>query len=114
MGTCDSYYINMNGEGTCYGTKERDACGCKGDESRCDFYPEKREKANKRCLNADLAIEDIRHLEELLVEEKIKLHTTRLSLQDENSKAKITRHIEYVQELQDKLFQFLKRRMKND
>ena len=31
--------------GHCYGTKERDICDCGGDEAKCDFYPEKREKA---------------------------------------------------------------------
>ena len=29
----------------CRGTKECDVCSCGGDESKCDFYPEKREKA---------------------------------------------------------------------
>lgn len=28
--------------GICNGTKERDACDCNGDESKCDFYPYKR------------------------------------------------------------------------
>lgn len=28
--------------GVCYGTKEMDECSCGGDESKCDFYPEKR------------------------------------------------------------------------
>lgn len=31
--------------GVCNGTKERDACDCGGDERKCDFYPERREKA---------------------------------------------------------------------
>ena len=29
----------------CWGTKDRDLCGCNGDRSKCDFYPEVREKA---------------------------------------------------------------------
>lgn len=29
----------------CYGTKERDRCSCGGDRTKCDFYPEVREKA---------------------------------------------------------------------
>ena len=33
--------------GVCYGTKECEACSCDGDETRCSFYPEKREKAIK-------------------------------------------------------------------
>ena len=30
--------------GYCMGTKNRDLCTCQGDESNCDFYPEKRNK----------------------------------------------------------------------
>lgn len=33
--------------GVCWGTKECDQCNCGGDMSRCDFYPEVREKALK-------------------------------------------------------------------
>lgn len=29
----------------CNGTKERDACSCKGNREKCDFYPEVRKKA---------------------------------------------------------------------
>ena len=36
--------------GVCLGTKEVDRCNCGGDESKCDFYPEKR-KAAKKMLN---------------------------------------------------------------
>lgn len=31
----------------CNGTRERDECSCGGDRTKCDFYPEVREKANK-------------------------------------------------------------------
>ena len=31
--------------GVCWGTKERDRCGCGGDPTKCDFYPEIRLKA---------------------------------------------------------------------
>lgn len=31
----------------CFGTKERDQCSCGGDRTKCDFYPEVREKAKK-------------------------------------------------------------------
>lgn len=34
--------------GRCYGTKERDVCSCGGDESKCDFYPEKRAAAEEK------------------------------------------------------------------
>lgn len=52
MDICSSYNIEF-GKTVCYGTKEREACNCEGDESKCNFYPEKREKANKRCLNVE-------------------------------------------------------------
>ena len=29
----------------CNGTKEREECSCDGDESKCNFYPEKRKKS---------------------------------------------------------------------
>jgi len=28
----------------CWGTKERDVCGCGGNKNRCTFYPENREE----------------------------------------------------------------------
>lgn len=31
----------------CIGTKDQDECSCKGDRTRCDFYPGIREKAIK-------------------------------------------------------------------
>lgn len=31
--------------GECWGTKEKENCKCGGEESKCDFYPEKREAA---------------------------------------------------------------------
>lgn len=34
--------------GVCWGTKETDECDCGGDETKCDFYPEVREKALKK------------------------------------------------------------------
>lgn len=36
------YYATI---GVCNGTKERDECSCGGDRTKCDFYPEVREKA---------------------------------------------------------------------
>ena len=33
--------------GVCWGTKETDECSCGGDRTKCDFYPEVREKAFK-------------------------------------------------------------------
>lgn len=46
---CSSYHDEPNWigrRGVCWGTKEQDPCECGGDESRCDFYEYKRERAN--------------------------------------------------------------------
>lgn len=40
--------------GVCLGTKEVDRCDCKGDESKCDFYPEKRKVAEKKMNTAEM------------------------------------------------------------
>ena len=34
--------------GVCFGTKEVDQCSCDGDERRCDFYPEVRQRAMQK------------------------------------------------------------------
>ena len=48
---CDCYrqYIDSLGKsfGRCLGTKEIEPCDCGGDESKCDFYPERRKKSKK-------------------------------------------------------------------
>lgn len=48
MSNCNCYIRDTDGLGgfipRCYGTKEREICQCGGDESKCDFYPEKRKK----------------------------------------------------------------------
>lgn len=36
--------------GYCNGTKERDECSCDGDRTKCDFYPEVREKGKKALM----------------------------------------------------------------
>ena len=55
----------------CNGTRERDECSCGGDETKCDFYPEVREKALKKqepkfgdwiSVNDRLPTEDVRVL----------------------------------------------------
>ena len=50
---CDSY-TTYSGESRCLGTKEIDRCGCGGDESKCDFYPEKRKMAEKKMNTAEM------------------------------------------------------------
>lgn len=37
-----AYYKEV---GICNGTKEREECSCGGDKTKCDFYPEVRDKA---------------------------------------------------------------------
>jgi hypothetical protein len=44
--TGEPHPINIT-VGVCYGTKECDECTCGGDRSKCNFYPEIREKAKK-------------------------------------------------------------------
>lgn len=43
-------------KGCCYGTRECETCWCDGIESRCDFYPEKREKSKKELSTAEMWI----------------------------------------------------------
>ena len=50
---CDSY-TTYSGESRCLGTKEVDRCNCGGDESKCDFYPEKRKVAEKKLNTAEM------------------------------------------------------------
>ena len=50
---CDSY-ATYSGESRCLGTKEIDRCNCGGDESKCDFYPEKRKAAEKKMNTAEM------------------------------------------------------------
>lgn len=66
MKMCDCYEQRMRSfvvcgseyelYGVCLGTKECDMCSCGGDESRCDFYPEKRKKAIKTMNTAEMWI----------------------------------------------------------
>ena len=50
---CDSY-TTYYGESRCLGTKEVEPCSCGGDESKCDFYPEKRKAAEKKMNTAEM------------------------------------------------------------
>ena len=50
MVDCSCYQDKKNflgKRGVCWGTKEREACSCGGDASKCDFYPEKRKLKKK-------------------------------------------------------------------
>ena len=46
MNKCNCYQEIYN-KSECWGTKERDVCSCGGDESKCNFYPEKRSAVHK-------------------------------------------------------------------
>ena len=48
---CDSYTAYY-GESRCLGTKEVETCSCGGDESQCDFYPEKRKVSENKMNTA--------------------------------------------------------------
>lgn len=50
--TIDYYSLNSDRRlvSRCNGTKERDVCSCKGDKTKCDFYPEIRKKARQLTL----------------------------------------------------------------
>lgn len=41
MNKCNCYHEEYN-RPECWGTKERDFCSCGGDETKCNFYPDKR------------------------------------------------------------------------
>ena len=49
---CGAYCIHRDVQ-ICNGTKEREECSCNGDESKCNFYPEKR-KGNKNMNTAEM------------------------------------------------------------
>lgn len=53
---CKCYHADKNfleKIGVCWGTKECEACSCGGDESKCDFYEDKRKRAIPNTTNAD-------------------------------------------------------------
>lgn len=41
---CESYVIEY-GRAVCYGTKEKEECGCGGDQRKCNFYEYIRRRA---------------------------------------------------------------------
>ena len=63
MEKCNCYH-DENGKSECWGTRERDVCSCGGDETKCDFYPEKRASAQARKV-----IEEFRKNKEYTYEE---------------------------------------------
>ncbi len=44
--------------GECWGTRECDRCYCGGDRTKCDFYPEVREKALKPKFGEWISVDD--------------------------------------------------------
>lgn len=53
MNTCKCYEKIDSINGICNGTREREYCTCKGNESDCDFYEEKRGKKSKEMTNRE-------------------------------------------------------------
>lgn len=49
-----SYPPTFKTYGICLGTRECEECLCGGDESKCDFYPEKRKEAKKSMNTAQM------------------------------------------------------------
>lgn len=56
MGQCKYYFEDWHGN-RCFGTKDGEYCHCDGEESKCDYYPEKR-KENKNTMKYDIKIGD--------------------------------------------------------
>lgn len=52
MDKCNCYY-EIYGKTECWGTKEREECSCGGDETKCNFYPEKRAGAQAKKVMED-------------------------------------------------------------
>ena len=66
MAKCDCYFQHGL-KFLCYGTKEMEECSCGGDESKCDFYPEKRKQKTEtkiRLIDANALIRKARWMEE--------------------------------------------------
>ena len=86
---CDCYrqYIDSLGKsfGRCLGTKEIEPCNCGGDESKCDFYPERRKKSKKPSFY-DIIQELIEENFELTIRRGFVFEdTVRLSVRDNKS-----------------------------
>ena len=92
---CCRRYPDILGEtiGRCLGTKEIETCDCGGDESKCDFYPERRKKSKKPSFydiiqelienNFELTIRRGTDFEEML----------RVSVRDRNNGIFVEQHI---------------------
>ena len=59
MKICNCY----QNQGECWGTRERDKCSCGGDETKCDFYPEKRAASQAIKIITDFKRKEVKHLE---------------------------------------------------
>ena len=86
---CDCYrqYIDRLGKsfGRCLGTKEIEQCDCGGDESKCDFYPERSKKSKKPSFY-DIIQELIKENFELTIRRGFVFEdTVRLSVRDNKS-----------------------------
>ncbi len=51
MSKCECWHETPDhkwADAECWGTRERDACSCGGDQTKCDFYPEIRKGAKSK------------------------------------------------------------------
>lgn len=99
---CYEQYTDSLGKsfGRCLGTKEIEICGCGGDESKCNFYPERRKKSRK------LSLSDIIHE---LMENQFELTIRRVSVFESMVRVRIrdvkgNRTIEQCLRLDNNLF----------
>lgn len=84
---CYQRYTTILGEaiGRCLGTKEIELCNCGGDESKCDFYPDKRKKSKKPSLS-DIIQELMKNDFELNIRIAFAFNNTiRVSIKDRNN-----------------------------
>jgi hypothetical protein len=74
MKKCSCYQAIPNDRyGLCNGTRDRDICGCEGNECNCDFYPEKRKAAQRLawCEGLKRAAQDLVAYAELATNEGV-------------------------------------------
>ena len=70
----------------CFGTREREECTCGGDRSKCDFYPEVREKARREMIvslldnGSGLAVGSLNYNNIVIETDKLKLYHNGLDI----------------------------------
>lgn len=96
MSVCKCYRYEMNffhEGGVCYGTKEREPCSCGGDESKCDFYPDKRQKQTNADRIRAMSDEEISEWFWWMLDYTKQYTDSRLALRDWLKKEAINEHL---------------------